>query len=303
MKFDKIVCVDYTKLKDWALEELQGYSEAKVENYTTYPENEEEVISRIGDAEIVFVSWRTPISESIIKNCPNLKYIGMCCSLYDDESANVAVTYARSRGIVVKGIRDYGDPGVVEFIVSELVRLLHGFGEHQWKEMPLELTRRKLGIIGLGTTGQLLASCLLPFGVDLYYYSRTRKKDWENKGVRYLELEELLQTSEIVSLHLPKNVVIFGKNEFEHFGNGKILVNTSLGLPVEEKAFNSWIKDQSNFAIFDGDARYELSQSIIKLPGMITANKSAGWSLETHDRLNRKVMDNFNDYLAQRNHT
>ncbi len=54
----------------------------------------------------------------------------MCCSLYDDESSNVAVKFARGQGIVVKGIRDYGDPGVVEFIVSELVRLLHGFGEH-----------------------------------------------------------------------------------------------------------------------------------------------------------------------------
>ena len=154
MKFNKIVCVDKTKLRDWALEELQKYSEEKIENYIDYPESEEEVLQRIGDAEVVFVSWHTPIDESIIKKCPSLKYIGMCCRLYDDESDNVAVQFARANGIVVKGIRDYGDPGVVEFIISEMVRLFHGLGEHQWKDMPVELTDKKFGIIGLGTTGQ-----------------------------------------------------------------------------------------------------------------------------------------------------
>lgn len=116
MKFNKIVCVDRTKLKDWALEELQKYSEDKIQNYTDYPESREEIIKRIGNAEAIFVSWHTAIDEDIIKNCPSLKYIGMCCSLYDDESANVAVKFARANEVVVKGIRDYGDPGVVEFV-------------------------------------------------------------------------------------------------------------------------------------------------------------------------------------------
>ena len=116
----------------------------------------------------------------------------MACSLYDDASANVAVNFARERGIEVTGIKDYGDPGVAEFIISQLILLLHGFGKNQWREMPHELTGKKIGIIGLGTTGQLLAECLLPFGADLYYFSRTRKPEWEQKGVKYLPLQELL---------------------------------------------------------------------------------------------------------------
>jgi lactate dehydrogenase-like 2-hydroxyacid dehydrogenase len=123
MKFKKIVCIDKTKLKPWAIEELQEHSEEKITNYTDYPKSQEEVIDRIGDAEVVFVSWHTKLDEEVIKQCPNLQYIGMCCSLYDDESANVAVNFARDRGITVTGIRDYGDPGVVEFIISELVRI------------------------------------------------------------------------------------------------------------------------------------------------------------------------------------
>lgn len=298
MKFNKIVCVDKTKLKPWALEELQKYSREKVENYTDYPETKKEVLDRIGDAEAVFVSWHTQLDEDIIKKSPGLKYIGMCCSLYDDESANVAVNFARKRGITVTGIRDYGDPGVVEYIISRLVSLLHGLGKHQWKEMPLELTKRKIGIVGLGVTGQLLAKCLLPFGADLYYFSRTRKKEWEKKGVKYRPLEELLQTVEILSLHLPKNTKILKETEFKQFGNGKILINTSLGLPFDEHAFENWIEDSSNFAIFDGDGKKELKKDTEDFSNVITAQKSAGWSAETHERLSQKVIQNFKDFLS-----
>ena len=292
MKFNKIVCLDNTKLQDWALQELQHLSRQEIDVYKDYPETTEEIIGRIGNAEAVLVSWQTEITEEIIKQCPNLKYIGMCCSLYDDASANVAVNLARENGITVKGIRDYGDPGVIEFVISEIIRLLHGFGEHQWKEMPLELTNRKIGIIGLGTTGKMLADCLLPFGADLYYFSRSRKKDYEAKGVKYLPLKELLQQSEIVSVHLPKNTKILKKEEFEAFGSGKILINTSLGLPFEKSAFENWMKDPSNYAIFDGDGKKELKEELEKLANVISGEKSAGWSAETEKRLSEKVLEN-----------
>ena len=292
MKFNRIVCLDKTKLQEWTVEELQELSKEKISFYSNYPETEKEILKRIGDAEAILVSWRTELSEDILDRCPNLKYIGMCCSLYDDASVNVSVSHARGKGIKVKGIRDYGDPGVVEFIISELVRLLHGYGAHQWREMPLELTGRKIGIIGLGTTGQLLADCLLPFGADLYYFSRTRKEEWEAKGLKFLPLKELLGTAEIVSLHLPKNTKVLKQQEFKNFGNGKILVNTSLGLPFEERAFQEWISDPSNFAIFDGDGKKELQEDLEKRSNVITTEKSAGWSAETERRLSEKVLDN-----------
>ncbi len=299
MNFNKIVCVDHTKLQDWALEELQQYSEQKIRVYDDYPASEEEILKRIDGADAVIVSWHTRIDENIISKSPNLRYIGMACSLYDDASANVAVKYARKKGITVTGIRDYGDPGVAEFIISELVRLLHGFGEYQWREMPEELTGKKIGIVGLGTTGQLLASCLQPFGAKLYYYSRTRKKEWEEKGVTYLPLEELLKTTEVISLHLPKNTVLLKEKEFRHFGKGKILINTSLGLPFEETAFKAWTKKAGNFAIFDADAKKQLSVETEKFFNVLISNKSAGWSAETENRLSQKVVENLRNYLGQ----
>ncbi len=299
MKFNKIVSVDHTKLQDWALKELQQYSEQKIQVYDDSPASKEEILERLKGADAVIVSWRTILDEELISRCPDLKYIGMACSLYDDASANVAVNFARERGITVTGIRDYGDPGVAEFIISELIRLLHGFGKYQWREMPEELTGKKIGIIGLGTTGQLLAKCLQPFGVDLYYFSRTRKKEWEDKGIKYLPLQELLKTTEIISFHLPKNTVLMKAAEFEKFGNGKILINTSLGLPFEEAAFKEWRQGEGNFAIFDGDGKKELSVEVEKYFNVLITEKSAGWSAKTQERLSEKVLQNLRDHLDQ----
>ncbi|MDR5589959.1 NAD(P)-dependent oxidoreductase [Christiangramia sp. SM2212] len=299
MKFNKIVCVDHTKLNDEAISELQNLSESKVEVFSDYPDSKNEVIERIGNAEAVFVSWHTELDEEIIEACPNLKYIGMACSLYDDESANVAVKFAREKGITVKGIRDYGDPGVAEFIISELIQLLNGYKGRQWKDMPRELTDLKFGIIGLGVTGKLLAECLIPFGVDLFYYSRTRKLDWEKKGVDYLPLEDLLEHCEVLSYHLPKNAKPVGKKEFEKIGNGKILINTSLGLPFKEKAFQKWIRKEGNFAIFDGDGKKELSKETLKAERLMALDASAGWSSQTLKRLSNKVLRNIKDYSEE----
>ena len=278
---------------------MQELSEAEVKVYKDYPESKAEVIDRIGDAEAVIVSWHTELDEEIIKACPNIKYIGMACSLYDDESANVAVKYARENGITVKGIRDYGDPGVAEFIISELIQLLNGYKGKQWKEMPLELTDLKIGIIGLGVTGKLLANCLLPFGVDLYYYSNTRKPEWEDKGVKYLELNELLKTIDAISFHLPKNAQPIGEEEFAELGNGKIIINTSLGLPFDENAFRKWIQNERNFAIFDGDGKKEISKDILENSNVIALDASAGWSAQTLERLSKKVLDNIKAYCKE----
>ena len=294
-KLKKIVVVDETKMNTSSLEELKKYAD-EVEVYHDEP-TVEEVKSRVEDAEAIIVSWRTEISEEIIDTAKNLKYIGMACTLFDNESANVAVNYAKQKNIKVTGIFDYGDPGVIEFVISEVIQLLHGFEKHQWKDQPLELSGRKFGIIGMGTTGKMLAEALEALGVEVYYYSRTRKKEVENKNVHYLKLNELLKTCEIISIHLPKNIEILKEKEFEQLGEEKILINTSLGFPFEENSFNNWLKLSNNYAIFDGDATNSLPSTFKKRSNVNISEKSAGWSQETQERLSLKVLENLKDFL------
>lgn len=297
-RFKKIVIVDKTWLRPWAIRELQKYTEQPIRVFDTPPENDQEIIERIGEADCVLVSKATFLGESVLKQGKNLKYVGMCCSLYSKASANVDIDSAEQQNIMVKGIRDYGDEGVVEFIVSEVIRLLKGTGDHQWREEPRELTGQKIGIIGLGTTGMMVAKIFQNFGSDIYYFSRTRKPSVENEGICYLPLHELLQITEIVSLHLPRNTFLLGHKEFEIFGNGKILINTSVGLTFDHSAFQKWIQGEGNYAIFDADGIGAYQAEFSAFNNIISSNKIAGWTMEAQDRLSQKVIANVRDYCA-----
>lgn len=108
--FKKIVAIEPVNLVPKAEEELRRYA-GEVKIYEDIPGDDQEIIRRIGDADSVLVSYTSRISAHVIESCPSIRYIGMCCSLYSEESANVDIACARSRGITVLGIRDYGDRG------------------------------------------------------------------------------------------------------------------------------------------------------------------------------------------------
>lgn len=297
MMFNKIVLVDPTGLTTTYLDELRKFTTGDLIVYDDIPDTEEEIVRRISDAECVLVSWHTQISKGVIERCKNLKYVGMCCSLYDEKSANVAIEYAREKKIVVKGVRDYGDEGLVEYIISALISLIKGMGKHQWKDQPVELTNRTLGIIGLGTTGKMLADRARAFNMEVYYFNRSRKPAAEQKGIRYLPLDELLKKVEIISLHLPKNTVLLKNKEFEKFGNGKILINTSLGLTFQKEVFLNWIIREGNYALFDGDGIGDFGSEFSHYERIIQTEIVSGWTQEAKERLSEKVMDNVKEYI------
>lgn len=294
---NQIVIIEPTGLRAWAIEELQKHAVQPIQVYNDIPSSKEKVIQRIGDADCVFVSWNVQLDQEILSQCKKLRYIGMCCSLYSKESANVDIDNCEAQGIEVTGIRDYGDEGLVEYIISELIRLIKGLGKARWKEEPVELTQRKIGIIGMGASGQMLANRLQAFGADIYYHSRNRKPEADKKGYQYLPLPELLQTCEIVSLHLPKNTSILDVDEFSMFGNGKILINTSLGFTFSKTAFDQWIARKGNYAIFDGDGIGPYHEDFATHENVITTALVSGWTREAKERLSRKVLNNFQDYL------
>lgn len=299
MKFTQIIAIDRTGLVDDAITRLGQYSTNKPIIHRDIPDSEADVLSRIADADCILVSWNTRIDRRVIEGCPNLKYIGLCCSLYDEASSNVDIAAARERGITVVGIRDYGDEGLVEFVISESIRLCKGLGDYQWREEPVELNGKSLGIIGLGTTGRLLADRAMGFNMRVNYFNRSRKPDAELAGVGYLPLPDLLTTSDIISLHLPKNANVLGRQEFDLLGAGKILINTSLGLVFDKSAFVDWVQHPRNFAIFDADGIGTCADEFLIHQGVIISNKVSGWTLEARERLSGKVLNNLVEFLEE----
>lgn len=291
MKLKKIVSIDNTRLVPEVKNQLENLAE-EVIFYEDFPSDRKVIEKRMEDAEVVLVSWNTKIHREAIEGAKNLQYIGMCCSLYDEASANVDIAAARERSIPVLGVKDYGDEGVSEFIISELVSLLHGFHKHQWRDFPTELTGQKLGIIGMGTLGKMLAKTALHFNMDVYYYSRSRKINVEGMGVKYLPKEELLKTVDMVSTHLPRNTVALSPEDFNTFGDGKILINTSLGKTYDIDGFRQWIKNPGNYAIFDVGGLEGILEEMKSYENVITSKTVAGFTTQAKERLSRKVMEN-----------
>jgi lactate dehydrogenase-like 2-hydroxyacid dehydrogenase len=297
MKFKRIVSIDNTGLIDSVKERLKELAD-EVIFYDDFPTSNKEIISRIGDADCVLTSWNTRIGREVIENCNNLKYIGMCCSLIDEKSANVDISAAKEHGITVFGVRDYGDEGVIEFIISELIRLLHGYGDYQWKEEVMELTNQKLGIIGMGAVGSMLAERALSFGMKVCYYNRSRKPELEAKGVLYMELEDLLSEVDILSTNLPRNTIVLHKRHFDLFGNHKIFINTTLGPTFEIPAFTEWLAQDGNYAIFDKEAMGVNFEEFKEYQKLVYSNKTAGWTAQAKERLSYKVLENINKYFS-----
>lgn len=297
--FEKLVAIEPVSLIPSAEEKLQDYAK-EVVLYRDIPADDDEIVRRIGDADAVLLSYTSRIGQNILVQCPNVKYIGMCCSLYSEKSANVDIAFARSRGIRVLGIRDYGDRGVVEYVLHELTGLLHGFGMPMLRDEPMEIYGLKVGIVGLGVSGRMIADALSYLGAEVSYYSRSRKPDAEQAGMAYKPLEVLLRESEIVFTCLNKNVLLLGKDEFAALGAGKVLFNTSIGPGFDSAALEDWLTLPGTHFFCDTHAAAgAVAPDFFTRPNVHSPNVSAGRTKQAFVLLSQKVLANLETALNQ----
>ena len=302
--FKKLIGIEPLELIDSVNIKLESLTENLL-LYTDRPTTDDEIVARIGDADGVLLSYTTTLTKEILERCPNVKYIGMCCSLYAPESANVDINYANSRGITVTGVRDYGDEGVVEYVISELVRCLHGFGttsdgkpRNAWGGIPREITGLKVGIVGLGKSGGMVADALHFLGAEITYFARSEKQDAKAKGYEFLPLEELMKTNEVVIACLNKNTVLLHENEFIKFGNHKILFNTGLSPAWDSEPFNKWLAAGDN-AVYCDTLGALGDKELLNNPKVNCLEVSTGRTQQAFVRLSEKVLANLTAYFKK----
>ena len=288
--FTKLVAIEPISLIPSAEEALQQFAETVV-MYTDIPATPDEIVARIGDADAVLLSYTSTLTAEILEQCPGIRYIGMCCSLYSPESANVDIRYAEAHGITVTGIRDYGDEGVVEYVMSELVRLLHGFGEEPWQGVPSEITGLKVGIVGLGKSGGMIADAMQFFGADIAYYARSEKAAAATKGYQYMELDELLAWSDVVCCCLNKNTILLHEEQLQCLGSHKVVFNTGLSPAWDEEPMLRWLEAADNRLYCDTVGALG-GAHLLAHPKVRCMGVSTGRTRQAFDRLSEKVLAN-----------
>lgn len=290
-KFKKISVINSLNLSREVEDEIRQYSETKITFQKTDSASEDETILRIGDADGVLGSWNSTITKRIIDACSNIKYIGICGT----SLTNVDTREIEKRNIILKNVIDYGDEATAEFIFCQLLNLFRGFGKYQWAKLPSELNGKKIGIVGLGAVGKHVARLALGFNMQVSYSSRTRNFEWETKGLNFVSLEDLLSTSDIITLHIPRNMMILNKQSFELIKPKSVLVNTAIGTVFNLEDFISWIKKGNNFVITD-DQIY--TNKIKDLPNVIALPITGGKTKESMDRLAIKIIQNIKTFLS-----
>lgn len=285
-----ISVIDKVNLPEFAIQEIIKLSDNNIVFPESDSKDEDETIARIGGSSIVLGSWNSIITKKILDKCPNIKYIGICGT----SLTKIDVDEVTKRGIVLKNVTDYGDEATAEFIFSQLLNLFRGYGKYKLSDQPAELNGKEIGIIGLGAVGQQVARIALGFNMKVSYFSKSHNSEWEAKGLIYKTLEDTLKTSDIVSLHIPRNLNLIGQKEFALLKNGSVFVNTAIGNVFDLPSFIEWIKLGKNFAIIDNQ---EYVEQIKDLPNVIALPITAGKTKESVDRLGKKVVENLKNYL------
>ena len=167
-------------------------------------------------------------------------------------------------------------------------------GQETWEDLPREITGLKVGIVGLGKSGGMIADALKFFGADISYYARSEKEAATAKGYRFLPLRELLAESEVICCCLNKNTVLLHEEEFRQMGNRKILFNTGLSPAWDEAAFTEWLEGD-NLCFCDTIGALG-SEQLLNHPHVRCMQVSTGRTRQAFDRLSAKVLANLSEY-------
>ena len=245
----KIVVLDgYTENPgDLSWEELGRQGELTVYDRTPITD-EGEIISRIGEAEVVFTN-KTPITRAVLDACPTIKMISLLATGYNV----VDYEYAREKGIPVTNVPAYGTASVSQFSIALLLEICHHIGHHDasvhggeweksvdwcyWDYPLIELEGKTMGIIGFGRIGQAEGRIARALGMEVLAYDLYPSDAGRTIG-EYVALDELYARADVISLHCnltPENTGMINKDSIARMKDGVILINNARGQLVCEQ--------------------------------------------------------------------
>ena len=210
--------------------------------------SKDEVADRIKDADVVIAN-KAPLNEQTLKGAYNLKLICLTAT----GTNNVDFEYTNSRNIAVCNVKGYSTDSVVQHTFALLFYLYEKLNHYDefvksgqysdyevfsyFNEYFCELKGKRWGIIGLGEIGRGVANIAKAFGCQVVYYSTSGVNN--NSEYERVDLEELLATSDIISIHSPLNeqtLNLIDKDELSKMKKTAVIINVGRGGIINEEA-------------------------------------------------------------------
>jgi len=278
---------------------LEDYFEITYINNNGARLSKDEVIKAIKDADAVLAGTE-PLSETILKSTDTLKIISRVGVGLD----NIDLTTTSERGIKICNTPNAPTQAVAEHTIALIFSISKNIIRYNWRnaEKPPQihsgmlLSGKNAGIIGLGRIGFTVAKLLSAIGCKIGFYDpyisgKDIPKDW----ISYPSVNDLLEKSDIITLHMPPNLdgsAIINEPSLKHFKNGSILVNTARSSLIDENA----LLDAIDKEIISG-AGLDVYDSIIEdqiqnYPQIILTPHIASNTIESREEMEREAIEN-----------
>ena len=277
----------------------------------------DELKEKIKEFEVLIVRSRTKVTREIIESAEKLTLIARAGVGLD----NIDVKAAQEKNIAVINAPEAPTYSVAELVIGLMIAALRGIPrgdmalkEGKWIKKELlgrELNGKTLGIVGFGRIGQEVAKRALAFNMKVLAYDVIGElaKKAEELGVEFVgttkeALYKLLKESDIITLHvplLPSTYHMIGRDEISLMKNGAVIINTSRGGIIDEKALYEALKEGKIAAaaldVFENEPPTDVSLKLAQLPNVV-ATPHIGASTEEAQRkaatiIAQKIIDYF----------
>lgn len=274
---------------------------------------DDEIADRISDADVVLTN-KCRITKEVFERCPNIKYIGLFATGYN----NIDIKEAKERRCVVSNVPGYSTNAVAQHTFALILNRYSSVAAYDqtvkngdWCYSKLfsyfnipffELAGKTIGIVGYGAIGKAVKRIAEAFNMNILVHTRSYPKD--DSGIRVVSLEELLKESDIVSLHCPltdETAGLINKDALALMKPSAMLVNTSRGGAVVERdladALNSGKIAAAALDVLDREPM-DVNCPLRNAKNCCITPHIAWAPLETRIRLIDMVSDNLKNYLA-----
>jgi len=225
---------------DWLTKELVRREGGNVKNFQ--------------DLDILSIFICSQIDKEIIDSLPNLKLITTRSTGYD----HIDIEYAKSKGILVCNVPEYGTKTVAEWTIGLMLNLMRKiyYAIDQIKETESfdlknlrgeELYGKTLGVIGTGRIGKEVIKLAKAFGMNILAYDIFPDENFaKEQNIKYVSLEELLSNSDVITIHVnlnPSTYHLINKENIKLIKKGAYLINTARGGIIETEALVYALKE------------------------------------------------------------
>lgn len=295
------------KLPEPALQKLKANCQADI-NYEDIPLSKEELIRRVADKDGLATLLTDKIDRHIIDAGRKLKVISNVAVGYD----NIDHRYARQKNIYVTNTPEVLTDATADLtwalilsVVRSIVPADKFTRQGKFKEWQFflflgsDLKGKRLGIIGLGRIGKGVARRASGFEMEVVYYNvrRANRELEESLGVIYLPFDQLLKTSDIITLHLPltpQTHHLIDQREFQLMKPGSYLINASRGPVVNEKALVEALKSKriagAGLDVYENEPHIE--PELLAMDNVVLLPHIGSAALETRTKMAMIAVEN-----------